>query len=51
MTIETNTTLHADMAEMLPGTTRLDGYRIGMSFDSGKDLINGLMSLEVLCRK
>lgn len=51
VTIETNTTLHADMAEMLPGTTRLDGYRIGMSFDSGKDLINGLMSLEVLCRK
>ncbi len=50
VTIETNTTLHADMAEMLPGAVRLDGYRIGMQFDRGKDLINGLMALEVMCR-
>lgn len=51
VTIETDTTLTADMAEMLPGVVRLDGYRIGMSFDSGKDLLNGLMALEVLARK
>ncbi len=51
VTIETNRTLQADKAEMLPGVARLDGYRIGMSYKNGKDLINGLMALEVLCRK
>lgn len=50
LTIEMNSTLHADKAEMIPGIIRLDGYRINASLDTARDLLNMLMALETICR-
>ncbi|KXB67278.1 D-stereospecific aminopeptidase [Aedoeadaptatus coxii] len=48
--VETNRTLHADKVEIVPGISRLDGYRVGFTAQTGLELINTLMTLEAMCR-
>lgn len=48
--VETNRTLHADKVEIVPGISRLDGYRVGFTAETGTELIDTLMTLEAMCR-
>ena len=48
--VETNRTLHADKVEIVPGISRLDGYRVGFTADTGIEVVDTLMTLEAMCR-
>ncbi|MDY6045103.1 MAG: M55 family metallopeptidase [Peptoniphilus sp.] len=50
VTVEANTTLRADKAEMIPGVVRLDGYRLAFTTKDASELLNMLMALEAICR-
>lgn len=50
LTIEFNQTDQADRAERMVGAYRLDGYRVGITLDKAKDILNTIEVMNSLAR-